>query len=121
MGRISKLWIVLYDSAQQAEQIGLLDLKFVILLYFRCGASCNWTVPSGVTCARFQIWGVGEVLVLVAVVDHLMVDLGAYASVIIPVSPGDTHIPYVLVVLIVAILKGHRDDRRWWIFICSGK
>lgn len=26
---------------------------------FRCGASCTWTVPVGVTRARFQLWGPG--------------------------------------------------------------
>ena len=27
--------------------------------YYRCGANCNWTVPTGVTRARFQSWGPG--------------------------------------------------------------
>ena len=27
--------------------------------YYRCGRNCTWTVPSGVTCARFQLWGAG--------------------------------------------------------------
>ena len=27
--------------------------------FFRCGAACTWTVPAGVTCAEFQIWGPG--------------------------------------------------------------
>lgn len=27
--------------------------------YFRCGASCTWTVPAGVTKAQFQLWGPG--------------------------------------------------------------
>ena len=27
--------------------------------YFRCGATCNWTIPAGVTRARFQSWGPG--------------------------------------------------------------
>ena len=26
---------------------------------FNCGATCTWTVPSGATCARFQLWGAG--------------------------------------------------------------
>ena len=26
---------------------------------FNCGANCTWTVPAGVTCARFQLWGAG--------------------------------------------------------------
>jgi hypothetical protein len=27
---------------------------------FRCGASCSWTVPAGVTSVQFQLWGVGS-------------------------------------------------------------
>lgn len=27
--------------------------------YYRCGASCTWTVPSGVTKVQFQLWGHG--------------------------------------------------------------
>lgn len=27
--------------------------------YFRCGAVCTFTVPAGVTCVQFQIWGHG--------------------------------------------------------------
>jgi len=27
--------------------------------YWRCDASCTWTVPAGVTSAQFQIWGPG--------------------------------------------------------------
>lgn len=27
--------------------------------YFRCGSSCTWTVPSGVTSVQFQLWGPG--------------------------------------------------------------
>lgn len=26
---------------------------------FNCGQDCIWTVPAGVTCARFQLWGAG--------------------------------------------------------------
>lgn len=27
--------------------------------YWRCGATCTWTVPAGVTEAQFQVWGHG--------------------------------------------------------------
>ena len=27
--------------------------------YWRCGRNCTWTVPSGITKARFQMWGAG--------------------------------------------------------------
>ena len=26
---------------------------------WNCGTSCTWTVPAGITCAQFQIWGAG--------------------------------------------------------------
>ena len=55
----------------------------------RCGATCTWTVPAGVTTARFQVWGAGAG-------SHNMCcwgggmfgGSGAYASVILPVTPG---------------------------------
>lgn len=58
----------------------------------RCGASCSWTVPAGVTTARFQVWGAGAG-------SHNMCccgggmwgGSGAYSSVILPVTPGDTY------------------------------
>ena len=60
--------------------------------YFRCGNSCNWTVPSGVTCARFQIWGAGGGSATGCCCGGSPNGgSGAYASVIIPVSPGDTY------------------------------
>lgn len=59
----------------------------------RCGATCTWTVPSNATFARFQVWGAGAG-------SHNMcccgVGLwggsGAYASVILPVTPGSQYI-----------------------------
>ena len=27
---------------------------------WQCGCSCTWTVPAGVTCAKFQMWGAGS-------------------------------------------------------------
>ena len=27
--------------------------------YYRCGANCNWTVPTGVTSVQFQLWAPG--------------------------------------------------------------
>jgi hypothetical protein len=57
-----------------------------------CGVSCSWTVPTGVTYARFQIWGAGAG-------SHNMCccgggmwgGSGAYASVILPVTPGNVY------------------------------
>lgn len=59
----------------------------------RCGATCTWTVPAGVTTARFQIWGAGAG-------SHNMCccgggmwgGSGAYASAIVPVTPGSQYI-----------------------------
>ena len=59
--------------------------------YYRCGCQCTWTVPSGATKARFQLWGAG------GGANHpgrccgytLFGSTGAYLSVIIPVSSGN--------------------------------
>lgn len=57
--------------------------------YKRCNSSCTWTVPEGVTRARFQIWGAGGG----SGAGHCCGGSpfgasGAYASVIIPVTEG---------------------------------
>ena len=60
--------------------------------YYRCGKNCTWTVPSGVTQARFQIWGAGGGSgTSCCCGGSPNGGSGAYASVIIPVSPGDTY------------------------------
>tara|TARA_B100000686_G_C16791838_1_gene979247 strand:- start:502 stop:1578 length:1077 start_codon:yes stop_codon:yes gene_type:complete len=61
--------------------------------YYRCGASCTWTVPSGVTKARFQIWGAGGgANKPPCCCGHTVFgSTGAYASVIIPVESGWTY------------------------------
>lgn len=57
--------------------------------YFRCGNSCTWVVPAGVTCARFQIWGAGGQSGAAGCCGGSPFGgSGAYASVIIPVSAG---------------------------------
>lgn len=59
---------------------------------FRCGKCCLWTVPAGVSCARFQIWGAGAGRGYVCCCGFIPFGgTGAYASVIIPVTPGDTY------------------------------
>lgn len=59
---------------------------------FRCGACCLWTVPAGVSCARFQLWGAGAGRGYVCCCGYIPFGgTGAYASVIIPVTPGDTY------------------------------
>ena len=60
--------------------------------YFRCGSACTWTVPAGVTCARFQIWGAGSQSGAAGCCGGAPFGgSGAYASVIIPVSAGWTY------------------------------
>ena len=58
-----------------------------------CGKGCTWTVPSGVTKARFQLWGAG------GGANHPSKccgwthfgSTGAYLSVIIPVTTNHTY------------------------------
>jgi len=61
--------------------------------YYRCGCSCNWTVPSGVTKARFQLWGAGGgANKPPCCCGHTYFgNTGAYMSVIIPVTAGHTY------------------------------
>ena len=61
--------------------------------YYRCGRNCTWTVPSGVTQARFQIWGAGGgANKPPCCCGHTVFgSTGAYASVIVPVQAGWTY------------------------------
>jgi len=60
--------------------------------YFRSGFCCQWTVPGGVTCARFQIWGAGAGTGYGCCCSFTPFGgTGAYASVIIPVTAGNTY------------------------------
>tara|TARA_B100001250_G_scaffold19675_1_gene16806 strand:- start:4959 stop:6002 length:1044 start_codon:yes stop_codon:yes gene_type:complete len=60
--------------------------------YRRCNAQCTWTVPGGVTCARFQIWGAGGGSgTSCCCGGSPNAGSGAYASVIIPVTAGDSY------------------------------
>ena len=60
--------------------------------YYRCGSQCNWTVPSGVNCVRFQLWGSGGT----SGGGHQCSgapwgETGAYASVIMKTCPNWTY------------------------------
>ncbi len=60
--------------------------------YKRCGASCTWTVPAGVTCARFQVWGAGTSSGMGCCCAYgVPGSTGAYASVIMPVAAGSSY------------------------------
>ena len=53
------------------------------------GADCTWTVPAGVTCARFQLWGAGSSSGAAGCCGGAPFGgSGAYASVIMPVTAG---------------------------------
>jgi len=59
---------------------------------FNCGFCCAWTVPGGVTCARFQVWGAGgQAGSGMCCSGSPFGGTGAYASVIMPVSAGWTY------------------------------
>ena len=60
--------------------------------YHRCGCCCEWTVPGGVTCARFQIWGAGGGSgTSCCCGGNSNGGSGAYASVIMPVTAGSQY------------------------------
>ena len=61
-------------------------------LQFNLGATCSWTVPNGVTRARFQIWGAGGGSGAGCCCGgSAFGSTGAYASVIIPVTAGSVY------------------------------
>ena len=60
---------------------------------FGCGCNCTWTVPAGASCARFQVWGAGAGSGAPCCCGVSPIGgSGAYASVVMPVTPGDTYI-----------------------------
>lgn len=79
----------------QPEEGGDFDSGFMVCdttVVKRCDSSCVWTVPAGVTCARFQVWGAGAGTASSCCCGWTHIGpTGAYASVIIPVTPGDTY------------------------------
>ena len=59
---------------------------------FNCGATCTWTVPAGITRARFQLWGAGGGSgSMNCCGGSPFGSTGAYASVIIPVTAASTY------------------------------
>lgn len=60
--------------------------------HFNTGFCCAWVVPAGVTRARFQIWGAGgNSAQSKCCGGSPFGSTGAYASVIIPVTAGNTY------------------------------
>ena len=57
--------------------------------YYRCGGSCTWTVPSGFSNIRFQMWGAGAGTGSGCCCGGSPFgETGAYASVVIPAVAG---------------------------------
>lgn len=61
--------------------------------YMSKGADCTWTVPEGVTCARFQLWGAGSGSGSGGLCCSVSPygGTGAYVSIIIPVEVGSSY------------------------------
>lgn len=58
---------------------------------FGCGCDCSWTVPAGVTCVRFQLWGAGAGSGMPCCCGQSSIGgIGAYASLIMPTAAGET-------------------------------
>ena len=60
--------------------------------WYRCGASCSWTVPTGVTRVQFQLWGPGGGASSNCCCGGAPFGpSGAYAVVKMDVTPGNTY------------------------------
>lgn len=61
--------------------------------YFRAGGTCTWTVPAGITKARFELWGAGAGSQSGICCGHGPTgNSGAYASVCMTVTPGNAYV-----------------------------
>ena len=82
-------WTKIYDPGGWSSGFKVCDATG----NYGCGCNCTWTVPGGVTKARFQLWGAGGGS------NHparccgytLFGSTGAYLSVIIPVTSGQSY------------------------------
>jgi len=84
----TSLWSVIPDLTGATQGFKVCTTA----LSFNAGACCAWTVPAGVTRARFQIWGAGGTGAVHACCGGSPFgSTGAYASVIIAVSAGSTY------------------------------
>lgn len=64
----------------------------VCATYLCTGYCCSWTVPAGASIARFQMWGAGGGSGSGCCCGGSPGgSTGAYASIIVPVTPGDTY------------------------------
>ena len=84
----SHLWCLIPEGSGWTGGFQVCDTS----AFKRCGVSCNWTVPPGVTCARFQLWGAGGNSGSPATCGASPIGgTGAYASVIMPVTAGSLY------------------------------
>lgn len=61
--------------------------------YFRDGGTCTWTVPAGITKARFELWGAGAGSQAGLCCGFSPTgNSGAYASVCMTVTPGQAYV-----------------------------
>lgn len=75
-----------------SSPIGCLCVYDTVSGYLRCGATCSWTVPAGVTQAQFQLWGAGAGSGMGCCCGGSNFgSTGAFATVIIPVTAGSVY------------------------------
>lgn len=61
--------------------------------FFRGGGTCTWTVPAGITKARFELWGAGAGSQGGNCCSHGPIgNSGSYASVCMTVTPGTAYV-----------------------------
>jgi hypothetical protein len=61
--------------------------------YYRCNASCTWTVPAGATIAQFQLWGSGSgTSPGCCCSGSPFGDTGSYTTAIMPVTAGQQYV-----------------------------
>ncbi len=62
-------------------------------VYNRCGSSCSWTVPAGITRAGFQLWGGGGGSASGCCCGgHPGGSSGEFISVVMNVTPGEVYV-----------------------------
>lgn len=72
--------------------VGCVDSSNTSHHYMRCGVCCAWTVPAGVTTARFEMWGPGAGTGSGCCCGGSFHGAtGSYVSVIVPVTAGCTY------------------------------
>lgn len=77
--------------------------------HWNCGASCTWTVPDGVTCAQFQLWGPGAPGGAISCCGVSPFGAtGTYSTMAIPVCPGEQYYLYAGCTCCCSRCQGHQ-------------